>query len=117
MHYYHVEQETGGRSGHGGTIDPNDVYQLPAELQRLNFEYSNVTNQMQQHISIINDTENEFWSKRGELLTKYRTKKGPDGNYLYFPWMAKSFTYPTSIDNIVKQWHSISEVSARFDKA
>ena len=116
MHYYHVEQETSGRSGHGGTINPNDVLQLPQELHSLTSQYSNVATQSQQYIAIINDTEKEFWSKRGELLTKYRTKKDADGKYLYFPWMAKSFIYPTSIDNIVKQWHSISEVSARSNQ-
>ena len=110
MHYYHVEQETGGRSGHGGTLNPNDVYLLPQELRRVSTQYSNFTKQFQPHISIINDTEQDFWKKRGEQLTKYRQTKGPDGKYLYFPWMAKSFTYPTSIDNIVKQWHSIDSV-------
>ena len=104
LHYYQVEQEKGGRSGHGGTIDPSQVWLLKRAVQEVYNHSATVI------ASITYDSEESFWEKRGSLLQKYRTAKGTDGNYLYFPWKAKSFTYPTSIDNIVKQWHSIDAV-------
>lgn len=46
-------------------------------------------------------------------MERYRTTKNAvDGKYeyLHYPWTAKSFIYPTSIDKIVKQWHRIDAV-------
>jgi hypothetical protein len=107
LHYYHVKEETGGRSGHGGSIDPKDVWLLKDALEQI---YADIPIGDKPHLSLTMDTEQDFWRKRGELLQKYRTKKASDGEYLYYPWMAKSYSYPTSIDNIVKQWHSIQAV-------
>ena len=103
VHYYHIEQESGGRSGYGGTIDPNEVRLLPDAVHEIYADQNIV-------ISRTKDTNQTFWDKRGALLKKYRTTIAADGNYLYFPWMAKSYHFPTSMDNIVKQWHSIQSV-------
>jgi hypothetical protein len=106
FHHYNVKEEKGDqRSGRGGQINARDVERLHDAVKQV---YGNQTNHP--HVSITSDTDEEFWSKRGKLIEKYRKKKGSDGNYLYYPWMAHSYSYPRSVDNIVKQWHSIESV-------
>ncbi|CAJ1922867.1 unnamed protein product [Cylindrotheca closterium] len=107
FHYYDVKEEQKNvRSGSGGQIDVQAVEKLREAVKDV---YGNDDPNLP-FVSIISDTESEFLSKRGQLMEKYRKTKAKDGKYLYFPWMAKSFVYPTSIDNIVKQWHSIDAV-------
>lgn len=107
FHYYDVkEEQKNARSGSGGQIDLQAVEKLRDAVKDI---YGS-DDPKQPSVSIISDTESEFTNKRGQLMEKYRTVKAKDGKYLYFPWMAKSFVYPTSIDNIVKQWHSIDAV-------
>jgi hypothetical protein len=123
LHYYDSKYEEGGsRSGHGGTIDPSQVWLLQDAVSKVygtnnnnnnnnNKSSSSTSTAPRVRVSITMDTDDTFWKKRGQALEKYRTtKNAADGKYLYYPWMAKSFTYPTSIDNIVKQWHSIDAV-------
>jgi hypothetical protein len=115
LHYYDSKYEEGGsRSGNGGTIDPSQVWLLPDAVSQVygyNKNNSSSSTAPRVRVSITMDTNDTFWKKRGQVLEKYRTTKNPaDGNYLYYPWMAKSFVHPTSIDNIVKQWHSIDAV-------
>ena len=42
----------------------------------------------------------------------FRTTKDEDdgGNFKYFPYKAKTYVYPDTMDNIIKQWHSIDAV-------
>lgn len=116
LHYYDSKYEEGGaRSGRGGTIDPSQVWLLPDAVSKVygnnNDNNSSSSTAARVRVSITMDTDDTFWNKRGQALEKYRTtKNAADGKYLYYPWMAKSFIYPTSIDNIVKQWHSIDAV-------
>lgn len=106
LHHYDVTEEKGDRrSGRGGQINARDVDLL---YDAVNQVYGNQTNHP--HVSITSDTDEEFWSKRGKSIEKYRKTKGADGKYLYYPWMAHSYSYPRSIENIVKQWHSIDSV-------
>jgi hypothetical protein len=107
LHYYNdlVEEKADGRSGNGGTIDPKQVLKLQQQVQHV---YSNSTIPPP-HVSFTMDTSETFISKRGNILKKYKTKLGPDGNYTYYPWKATSYNWIT-IDNIVKQWHSIQTV-------
>lgn len=107
FHYYDVKaEEKNFRSGSGGHIDVQTVDKLRDAVKNL---YG--SDFRQPYVSIISETESEFLSKRGQLTEKYRNiKSKKDGKYLYFPWMAKTFVYPTSIDNIVKQWHSMDAV-------
>jgi hypothetical protein len=114
FHYYHVARESGGgRSGHGGRIDPNSITQGLRQAVH-DLYYADTRNSdgipVPPHVSITNDTDESFWNARRTLVEKYRTAKDAEGRYLYFPWMAKTFKYPTSMDNIVKQWHSIDAV-------
>ena len=109
MHYYNVSSEAKSRIVNGGgNIDTSRVPTLLTEaVHQVDPEA---------HVSMISDTDESFWKARKEQLDKYRTVKAADGKYLYYPWMAKTFTYPTSIDNIVKQWHSIDAVWNLMEK-
>ena len=41
---------------------------------------------------------------------KYRNTRNQDGTLTYFPYTEPTYVYPGTIDNIVKQWHSIDAV-------
>jgi hypothetical protein len=111
FHYYHVARESGGgRSGHGGRIDPNSITQGLRQAVHDLYADSTSSDIHVPYVSMTNDTDESFWNARRTSLEKYRTAKDAQGRYLYFPWMAKTFKYPTSMDNIVKQWHSIDAV-------
>lgn len=118
MHYYKVDQEGSSRSGHGGTINADDVLLLKRAMDQI---YNNSTllqlagvpaNRAQQlpRISFSLDTNDTFWTKRSDLVHKYRTTKAKNGKYLYFPYKEQDYVYPGTLDNIVKQWHSIDAV-------
>jgi hypothetical protein len=112
FHYYRVQAEKKGRSGYGGLINREDIDMLYAAVKQVYIGESGDI----PHVSITSDTDEDFLRKRGAQLKKYRKTKGTDGKYLYYPWMAKSFKYPTSIDNIVKQWHSINSAWNEMEK-
>lgn len=104
MHYYEIQEESGGRSGYGGSISPEEALLIKDAVKQV---YNDAPTSDIPRVAISMDTNEDFWEKRGKLLEKYRKTKGADGRFLYYPWNAKSYTYPTSVDNIVKQWHSI----------
>jgi hypothetical protein len=104
LHYYDIKVEKQSRSSQGGTLDTDQVYLLNDAVDKLNRR--SLTNT---HVSIVKDTEESFQQQRGQQLEKYMTIKASDGKPLYFPWMAKSYD-KASVQNIIKQWHSISEV-------
>jgi hypothetical protein len=45
-------------------------------------------------------------SKRNASIQKYHSTLGPDGMPAYYPWNATTYGN-ASLDNMVKQWHSI----------
>jgi hypothetical protein len=112
VHFYLVQSEGKGRSGVGGTIDPMEVFNLKDSVRELysRDEYpSNNINSIPL-VSFTNDTDADFHRKRGKQIEKYHNTKDSAGNYLYFPWQEPSYKYPSTMDNIVKQWHSIQSV-------
>lgn len=91
------EEEEAGRSGKGGTIDPNALYLLQQKVNNDN------------HVAIATDTEDDFWKLHNATLTKYRNTKAKNGELLYYPWKLRDIK-PSSVENIIKQWHSIESV-------
>lgn len=123
VHYYHVEKEDAGRSGRGGTIHPDDVYLLLEAIEEAYsffFFRTNGTTTSKDahphphphpHVSITRDTNESFWTAREKQIMWYRTAKNKDdGKYIYFPYSEPTYVYPNTLDNIVKQWHSIDAV-------
>lgn len=93
-----------GRSGTGGMIDPNALNLLRDKVHR------NGTS----HVAISTDTEDFFWRMHNATIQMYRTAKDPNGTLLYFPYKCK-FNNET-VDNIVRQWHSIQSVWELMEK-
>lgn len=113
IHYYHREEEPGGRAGQGGSLNPDEVLLMKAKILSAAKAVKSTPNR-NPAVIFVKDTEEEFWEKRGELVEKYRTTKSADGNYLYYPWKARTYHYPESLDNIVKQWYAFLLVNFVF---
>ncbi|KAG7359070.1 hypothetical protein IV203_015659 [Nitzschia inconspicua] len=109
LHYYKIESEGKSRSSAGGTIDTEHVWLLTHAVKELKRNRPDDNKDDEIYLSIVSDSEESFRKARGEQLEKYMTTKGPDGKPLYYPWMAKSYD-KRSIENMIKQWHSISQV-------
>jgi hypothetical protein len=103
VHYYHMTEELGGRSGNGGAIDPTAILLLRDAVHNAakerNMSYLPI-------VEFVFDHEEDFWNKYNDLIQKIRTTK-VSGKYLYFPWKANTYHHPVTTDNIVKMWHSI----------
>jgi hypothetical protein len=98
VHYYNLTEETAGRSGGGGRINPDEILLFKQAVQDVS---------PQSIVEFHHDTEAAFWDRYQPLLDKIRTTKATDGHYLYFPWRAKTYKHPITTDNIIKMWHSI----------
>jgi hypothetical protein len=111
VHYYHIASEEASRSGNGGNINPDDVLLLQSAIHQV---YNDTTLNPRQieapTVSFVSDTNETFWEARGEQVITYRTSKKKDGTYLYYPFLEQNYIYPSTMDNIVKQWHSINAV-------
>jgi hypothetical protein len=115
VHFYHQYEEKSGRKNRGGKVDPNEILLLGQAAKDVQKEYGRGRNNHRTlHVAYTNDTEAQFLERRGDLLKKYHETVGPDGKPAYFPWRA--FTYQkSSLDNIVKQWHSINDAFKLMD--
>jgi hypothetical protein len=103
VHFYYLKEEAAGRSGHGGAINPEAVYLLKDEVLKL---------QKGGRIPTVKFTvtqEADFWKQYQPLLDKIHDTKDENGKYLYFPWKARTYKHPVTVDNIIKMWHSIQE--------
>jgi len=101
VHYYHVSEEQAGRSGAGGKVDPTQIHLLKQAVQKID---------PKAHVEFIYDTEEGFWKQYTPLIHKIRTTNDTKtGKYLYYPWRASTYKYPSTTDNIVKMWHSIDK--------
>jgi hypothetical protein len=113
LHHYEMTEEAPGRSSLGGKIDSAAVLQLKEWVDKL---YGGVSGMRRPDVTVVSDTEESFWEARGKIVDIYRHTKGPDGNFKYFPWKDTSYQWPSSTDNIVKQWHSIQSVWSAMEK-
>ena len=114
VHYYQLETEAKGRGpNQGGPLSTEDILLLKPAVEEL------TTTITTPHLGIATDNNATFWEKRGDLLHKYRTTRDPHDDqhrWLYFPWNAKTYQYPSSIDNIAMQWHSIQSVWEEMER-
>jgi Galactosyltransferase len=118
VHYYRVDREEASRSGNAGQINADDILLLDRAVEQI---YNDpivrpTNNHSLPHVSFRSDTNETFWEARGNLIEKYRTAKRLNGNYLYFPYKEGNYVYPSTMDNIVKQWHSIDAVWDEMEK-
>jgi hypothetical protein len=132
VHYYKQDMEQPGRRNRGGILHADDIFLLENAANDVAREYySENENNAKAIISPVftppivaftHDTPEQFNDRRSEQIRRYRdetmTMMTEDGKNAtvrrYFPWKAKSYTN-SSLDNIVKQWHSISTVFKLMD--
>jgi hypothetical protein len=105
VHFFDQYKEGEGRKNKGGTIDPRDIFFLRQAAVAVARRHGPKEGRLPT-VEFTHDSEDDFWSKRGEALRKYHTTLNDDGMPAYFPWNAKTYTN-SSLDNMVKQWHSI----------
>jgi ribosome modulation factor len=112
MHYYHQRNESAGRSGNGGQMNPYETLLLRQHVNEAweNHKNDTLTNRTDKPtVGIRKQEEDEFFKKYASVIEKVRTVKDAKGRYLYFPWREKSYVYPTTTDNILKMWNTIQE--------
>jgi len=101
VHYNSLAFESSGRSGKGGKIDPEEVRLLEDAVKRVNNDST---------VQFSFTTEADFWLHYKPLLDKIDNTTDPEGEPLYFPWRTSTYIKPTTVNNIIKMWHSIQEV-------
>jgi hypothetical protein len=112
VHFYQQYHEAPGRRNRGGFIDPEEIFLLKEAVHNVSREYGpkrksrTLNGQLKPIVSFTHDTPEQFLERRKKDLQKFHNATGPNGQPLYFPWAAKTYT-PAAIDNIVRQWHSI----------
>jgi len=62
-----------------------------------------------QIVEFAYDTDAQFLETRKGVLYKYHNTRNADGKPAYYPWAAASYVN-SSLDNMVRQWHSIESV-------
>jgi len=96
--YHKLEHEDAGRSGAGGTLNVEDIYLLRDEVEKRG-----------SRIEYVHTTDAVFMEKYRALLDKINNTNDPKGKPLYFPWKSKTYSKPTTTNNIIKMWHSIEQ--------
>jgi hypothetical protein len=115
VHFYFLENEAAGRSGRGGHIDSNEVYQLQFKVQRIHQSHHNtsglgpatVDHNRKPIVKFNFTTDDDFWRMYGSLLNRLRHAVDANGRHIYFPYRDPSVTFPTTLDNVIKMWHII----------
>jgi len=110
VHFFDQKAEAAGRYNDGGKIDPSHIYYLDASVRQSYSEFSkenkNQSSIPSPVIQFVNDTDDTFIIARKHQLDKYHNSRNEAGNQIYFPW--KSNWKNSSMDNMIKQWHSIN---------
>jgi len=112
VHYYHQKNESAGRSGNGGTMNPYETLLLRQHINDAWKKHLNesMTNRTDNPTIVIKEQEEaEFFRLHADVIEKVRTAKDEKGRFLYYPWREKSYVYPTTTDNILKMWNTINE--------
>jgi hypothetical protein len=112
VHYFDQAHDVAGRWNHGGKIDPNEILLLEPAAKNVSQKHHNDNSQV---VVFVSETDAQFWTKRRDMLYRYKNAVHEDGKAIYFPWAALKYTNST-IDNMVRQWHSIDSVFQLMEK-
>ena len=101
VHAYNLTLEQVSRSGQGGNVNVEEILEL-----------ADAVHQFHPHarVHFAWTQEADFWERHRVLMHKIHTTKRVDGEYRYFPSKATSYKFPSTVDNIIKMWHSIESV-------
>jgi hypothetical protein len=107
VHYFYQQEEAVGRYNDGGQIDPTEIKLLEIAVNSVWRSSTHTSNSPSSPVTkFINDTNQEFLKTRNHELWRYHNVYDKEGDLLYFPWKKKSWDL-SSLDNLVRQWHSI----------
>lgn len=106
VHYHHLEHEVPSRSGRGGVLNPEEIFEL-AEAVKLVASNSSLSSSGDKNntsykpiVRFAKSTDSDFYRRRGAFLNRTHTAKDSKGRYKYFPWKERSFHFPTTTDNV-----------------
>lgn len=105
VYYHHLTSEEAGRSGDGGSLNPNEVLLLEEAMRQVGARaYGPVYSPI---IRFGHYTDFDFLSTYSTFLNRTRMERDQsDPNHLLFlPRNDPTYTF-TQVDNIVKMWHS-----------
>jgi hypothetical protein len=102
VHYFNLTQEAAGRSGNGGHLNTSEILLLEQHVQR-----EAPPGQRRPTVAFLVEQEEDFWRNYEALIYKTRVTTDSEGMPLYYPWKEMSYSYPVTVDNIIKMWHSI----------
>ena len=121
VHFFQQYKEHAGRKNKGGDIDPREIFLLQqaatavAKRHGPKYEKNGDGPPRLPNIAFTHDSEQDFWNKRGPVLEKYHnTLNDDDGKPAYYPYLARTYTN-ASLDNLVKQWHSLENAFRLMD--
>ncbi len=124
VHYYRQESEEAGRRNEGGKLNPDDVLLLKDAVRSVSTDYFNKEqtgksgpSYQPPTVLFAHDTPEDFTKRYSTLLEKYQTATTTyNGTTVekYFPWLARTYV-KSSVDNMVKQWHSIQSAFKLMD--
>jgi hypothetical protein len=109
VHYFHKMSESAGRRNRGGTIDPKEIFLLEGVARNISSSPDDNTDETPILVEFDSDTDESFQELLGSTLQKYHDTLGKDGKPAYFPYRTVDWGR-SSLDNMVKQWHSIQSV-------
>jgi hypothetical protein len=116
VQFHHLDYETFSRSGHGGTLHPQEIYQLQHAVQQAEQEehkkHESLSPKRPSNIvEFVNRTQPMVWKERRDFILQTHNQRTDDHqNYLYFPWSHKTYQFPSTTDNIIKMWDGIESV-------
>jgi hypothetical protein len=108
VHYFHKTMESAGRRNRGGTMDPREILSLEGAARNVSSSSSDKNYDAPLLVEFASDTDESFQEQYASTLQKYHSTLGKDGKPAYFPYQAH--WQRSSLDNMVKQWHSIQSV-------
>lgn len=113
VHYFHQTTEAAGRYNNGGEINPDEILKLQQSVEKFykNFTVnSTIMSSTKPKLTLLftNDTNETFYDQQSSNLHKYHTTLDRKGKQVYFPH--RSNWVNVSLDNMIKQWHSINGV-------
>lgn len=98
-------------------IQSEDIFLLEASVKKFYESSIKANTTAKPEVAFVSDTNETFWEKRGAVIQHYRTAKNPNGKYSFFPFNEPTYEYPWTLDNIVKQWHSINAAWDAMEEA
>lgn len=112
VHYYNKTEESSGRSGVGGSIDPGDVLLLKKAVEQVHQDnvHLQLDQEMPPRVDFVWDTDDDFWTARMDTLN-YINNYPERHNTTKNPYYSDQSGYDNNtMVNILKMWHSQTRV-------